>query len=419
MTLIRTGLLNSLAMAVRLLCMMALNKILAVMVGPSGYSFIGQLQNTVTTLTAIASAGVGTGVTKYTAQYHDEPDCQHKLWKTATFMGVFFSLITAILIIIFSEELAFILFKNQAYSNIFFWVASCLILYVFNTFLLSVINGLKEFGLFVAANVANSLIALALTGGLSWVYGLYGALIGLAVSQSIVCVATVIMIIKRSWCHWRNFFGLPNRQMAINLSHFTLMAIATSVFGPLTQILIRNILVDHINIEASGYFEAMTRISNLYLAVISSTLTVYLIPVLSSLNKIEDQIREIKKILMVVIPLTVFMALLVYIFRILIIKILFSNDFLIMEVLFGWQLVGDIFRSICWVFSFYLLSQSSTLKFILAETLSCFFNYSASIITIKYFGLVGASIAYTLNSIFSTCILILLILPMVYKRPSH
>ena len=47
MTLVKTSLLNSIAVAVRVASAMVLNKILSVYVGPMGYAIIGQFQNAV------------------------------------------------------------------------------------------------------------------------------------------------------------------------------------------------------------------------------------------------------------------------------------------------------------------------------------------------------------------------------------
>ena len=51
MTLVKTGFLNAIAVAIRILSSIVLNKILAIYVGPSGYAIIGQFQNLVTMLT--------------------------------------------------------------------------------------------------------------------------------------------------------------------------------------------------------------------------------------------------------------------------------------------------------------------------------------------------------------------------------
>jgi len=94
MALIRTSLLNSIAVSVKVVCALLLNKILAVYVGPSGYAIIGQFQNVVSVLISLAGGVVSTGVTKATAEHFDDTTKQHAVWQTAIRLSLIASLIT-------------------------------------------------------------------------------------------------------------------------------------------------------------------------------------------------------------------------------------------------------------------------------------------------------------------------------------
>lgn len=83
MTLLKTSALNGIAVGVRMLTALGLNKVLAYSVGPSGYAVIGQFQNFVSMLTTFASGAINTGVTKYTAEYSDDEARQRMVWRTA------------------------------------------------------------------------------------------------------------------------------------------------------------------------------------------------------------------------------------------------------------------------------------------------------------------------------------------------
>ena len=83
MTLIKTSLLNGIAVAIKMLTLLGINKILAIYVGPAGYAAIGQFQNAVTMITTFASGAINTGVTKYTAEYYQDEERQRLVWRTA------------------------------------------------------------------------------------------------------------------------------------------------------------------------------------------------------------------------------------------------------------------------------------------------------------------------------------------------
>ena len=103
MTLIKTSLLNGIAVIIKMLTLLGLNKILAIYVGPTGYAALGQFQNAVQMITTFASGALNTGVTKYTAEYYEDEVRQHTVWRTAGTIALLGSLTTAILVTIFNK----------------------------------------------------------------------------------------------------------------------------------------------------------------------------------------------------------------------------------------------------------------------------------------------------------------------------
>ena len=79
MTLVKTSLLNGVAVAVKVASALVLNKVLAVYVGPAGYAIIGQFQNAVSIIVNFSGGILATGVTKLTAQHYDDEDKQHAI----------------------------------------------------------------------------------------------------------------------------------------------------------------------------------------------------------------------------------------------------------------------------------------------------------------------------------------------------
>ena len=82
-TLIKTSLFNSIAVVIKMLTMLGLNKVLAVYVGPAGYVAIGNFQNALQMILIFAGGSFDTGIVKYTAEYSDDEAAQRKLWQTS------------------------------------------------------------------------------------------------------------------------------------------------------------------------------------------------------------------------------------------------------------------------------------------------------------------------------------------------
>ncbi|MBC7618788.1 MAG: oligosaccharide flippase family protein, partial [Candidatus Saccharibacteria bacterium] len=106
MNLVKTSLLNGLAVITKLITALVLNKVLAVYVGPVGYAVIGQFQSLVMMVSTFASGGVNTGVTKYTAEYHADPLQQQLVWRTAATISLAGAAVFALLLVVFRKNVA-------------------------------------------------------------------------------------------------------------------------------------------------------------------------------------------------------------------------------------------------------------------------------------------------------------------------
>lgn len=127
MTLIRTSLINAIAVIVRILTLLGINKLLAIYVGPAGYAALGQFQNAITMITTFASGAINTGVTKYTAEYYEDEKKQQAVWRTAGMIACCGALFASLIIILFSKPLASWFLHDEAYCGVFLWFAASLI----------------------------------------------------------------------------------------------------------------------------------------------------------------------------------------------------------------------------------------------------------------------------------------------------
>jgi polysaccharide transporter, PST family len=419
MNLVRTSLLNLVAVGARMVSMLALNKILAVYVGPAGYAAIGQLQNAVTALLAVASAGVNTGVTKYTAEFAGDADRQRTVWGTAGFVGFVGAVTLGLAIAAADRWLAGAILGDDAHGPVFRWVAACLVFCVLNALLLAILNGKKEIRLFVLANISNSIVALVITALLTWRYGLRGAMVSLAVNQAASCAVTLWLCRRTAWFRLRDLVSLPDSGTARKLGHYTLMAVATSVIGPLALMAVREHLIASFGADAAGNWEALTRISNLYQMVITTPLSVYYLPKLAELADPEDIRREMLAGYRLFVPFAAACALAMFLLRDWLIWLLFSADFLPMRDLFAWQMVGDVLRIAAWMLSFFLLSKAKTTVFIATEIV-----FSALFVALAYAGtqvggIQGVPAAYAINYLLYILVVGTIVQSMTRKLPAN
>lgn len=397
MNLIKTSLFNGVAVIIKMATLLGINKVLALYVGPSGYAALGQLQNALTMITTLSSGAVNTGVTKYTAEYIDQPQRQHAVWRTSTTLALIGSIFVGVLVALFSVELSSYFFKTEVYSSVFIWVALSLFFFTFNALLLAVINGKKDVKTLVVANIAGSFLSLIVTGILTWTLGLYGALVSLGIYQALAFVTTVLLCRRSDWFRINYFFGSFDKKIAIDLSKFAAMALTTAACVPVAQILIRSHLIEDFGVEYAGYWEAMWRLSSTYLLLVTTTLSVYYLPRLSELVGYKAVVREVMEGYKFILPMAVICCIAVYLLRDFVIQVLFSSQFLPMRDLFAFQLIGDVMKIGSWILAYVMLGKAMYRIYIVTEIAFAISLYGFVLLFTRWHGFEGVVEGYAFN----------------------
>lgn len=394
MALLKTSIWNGLAVGARMASALVVNKFLAILVGPAGYALIGQFQNGITVVIAFATGALGTGVTKYTAQYGDDGDAQLRLWQTAGTITLAASCASALAVAAASVPLARILLGDIRYYGVFLWLAGALILIGFNALLLSILQGRKELRRFVVSGIAGSVIGLIVTIALSLWFGLYGALVALTLNQALTFFITFQQAMSADWFSWRALVGRIDRAFAVKLGHYVLMAAATALAGPLSLIAVRQHLIVQFGVDYAGYWDAMWRISALYLTFVTTTLSLYYLPRLSELKDLRDVHSEIVGSFRVVVPVVAVLSLAVFLLRDVIIQIMFTPSFLPMRSLFAWQMAGDVVKIASWMLAFVMLGRAMTVLFIVTEIAFAALFWLATLLLTSVLGFEGVAAAH-------------------------
>lgn len=397
MSLIRTSALNGIAVVVRMGTATALNKVLALLVGPSGYALIGQFQNLLAVITTFATGAVNTGVTKATAEYGEDRARQLRLWRTATTVIVLASLLASILVAGFSRFLARHFLGDEQLATVLVWAAVSILPISFNALLLAILNGLKEVRRYIEVNIAGSFASLVITAGLAWKLGLEGALIALSVNQAIVILVTLWLVRRCDWFTPRRWFGQLDRAELRGLGGYTLMAATTALVGPASLLAVRQILLDRFGMNFAGYWDAMWRISTLYLTLITTTLSLYYLPRIAEIRNWDELSKELKQILAVVVPAVTLLSLALFLTRDLVVRLLFSASFIPMKELFAFQLAGDIVKVTAWLFAFLMIGRGLVVAFIVTEIMASIVFVAGTWLLTGWLGFRGVAAAHLLN----------------------
>ncbi|MGC6233168.1 lipid III flippase WzxE [Hafnia paralvei] len=369
-------------------------KLLAVSFGPSGVGQAGNFRQMVTVLGVLSGAGIFNGITKYVAEYHQQPERLKAVVGTSSSMILGFSTLLAVVFLIAAEPISVGLFGHANYQPIVRAVAFIQMGIAYANFFMAVLKGFRD-----ARGNALSIIGGSLLGVvayyLCYAFGGYpGALAGLALVPAIVVIPASFMLLKRRHIPLSNFRLGWDKAIASNLGKFTIMALITSVTLPVAYVMMRNLLARYYSWDEVGIWQGVSSISDAYLQFITASFSVYLLPTLSRLVSKHDISREISRSLMFVLPAVAAASFTVWLLRDFAIWLLFSNKFIAMRDLFAWQLVGDVLKVGSYVFGYLVIAKASLRFYVMTEVSQFILLTGFSHWLIPQHGALGAAQAY-------------------------
>lgn len=398
-TLFKITSLNSFSVGLKIAIGLITSKVLAIFVGPSGMALVGNLRNFLTSLESVSTLGFQTGIVKYVAENQKNESEIKKIIGT-----VFISLlcIALVLSIVLYFLASFwndkILNPNSDYAVVFKILAVALPWYAVSVFLLAVLNGLSKFKKVIWINIIGNVIGLLLSLVLILNFRTLGALAAIVITPSLLFFVTFYFLQKEI-----NFMEAVRIQfydfkIIKKLLPYSLMALVSSVFGPIVFLAVRNNIILNLGIDQAGYWETMTRISSYYLLFVTTLLSVYFLPKLSNAKTNQETKTIFWSYYKTILPVFIIGVTLLYFLRFFIIKLLFAADFLPVESLFLWQLLGDVFKVCSLILGFQFLAKKMTAAFIMSELASLAVLYFSSVYFIRIFGIEGVVMAQAFDN---------------------
>jgi polysaccharide transporter, PST family len=394
MNLAGTSLLNGIAVLTKVGTMLVLNKVLAVHVGPAGYGVIGQFQNVVTIASTLASGALGNGVVKYTAEHGGDLARQRRVWHTASTLGLSGAAFLAVVLVVAREPVAAWSLGDAGLHGVVIALALALSPMVLNGLLLAILNGRKEVRAHVTATIVGSLVTAVAAVTLVVAHGLVGALFALATSQAVSLLATAWLFRRTLRLGWRDVLGALDRPTARRLGAFALMGLTAAVAAPVGQLLIRDGMAARFGWDDAGLWQALWKISELHLLLLTSTLSLYFLPRFSEIRDGALLRREVLAGYRFVLPLVLASSALIWWQSERIVRLLLTGEFLPLVDAMGLQLLGDVLKIGSWVMAFTMISHAQTRTFIVTEIAFTVLLVVAMLGLASRYGLVGAAAGY-------------------------
>ena len=391
-----TGLLTLLRMAMGFV----IAKVVAIYTGPTGMAMLGQVQSMVGSLNGIINAPAGSGVVRFTAEYKEQGFDACSIWWRAALQWVL--MISAIAIpcgLLFSDSIATWLFQDKSLAWVVMATVSVLPFAAIGTLCNSVINGQQLYRRYVGLGMLSVLISGCIMLAMITLYNIKGALLAAAVQSALIGLIMVIANLRQPWVKLRYWWGATAPTARKQIGSYMLMAITSALTVPVSLIMVRNILISQVGWDATGQWQAVWKISEVYLGVITIALSTYYLPRLSSLIGRDEIVSEIHKTARVIIPIVAIMALGVYLLRDMAISLLFTEAFRSARDLFAIQLVGDVIKISAWLYAYPMLSRGVAKWYMSTEVIFMMSLVTLTYALVQYLGVIGANMAYVINYI--------------------
>ncbi|MEZ4791905.1 MAG: O-antigen translocase [Gelidibacter sp.] len=400
---------NSVAILIRIVSGFLTSKAIAIFVGTEGMALIGNLRDFLSSAQSFSTLGFSNGIVKYVSEFKNKALELSKTISTAFYVSFLATCLVSIYCYMDAHHLNDVLFDSKAdYSYIIKILAVALPLYAFNAFLLAVINGLSQFKKLLYINIYAQLFGMCITLYLIWQHQLKGALIAVATVESLILLTTVVSVYGQmhvlKLIHWKDI----NFASFKNLGAYSIMALFTALTLPLVKVAIRNYIIDTQGLHDAGLWEAMNRISGYYLMFVSTLLSLYLLPRFAEINTKKEFRKEVFSFYKTVIPIFGLGLIVIYFLRTFIIKLVLTSEFLGVESLFFWQLLGDFLKVLSIVIAYQFLAKKMFWHYIITEAMSMLVLYFASMYFIDIYGAKGATIGHFVDYAFYLSLMLMI-----------
>lgn len=403
---------NSLSIVLRLFIGLITSKVLAIFVGPNGLALLGNFRNFVGSFETVSTLGFQNGIVKYVAESKEKETELKKYVSTIVISISIVSLLLSGFLFSFPDFCNELIFGiDFKYSFIFRAFAIALPWYALSLVLVSIINGLGKFKKVIYINLIGNFIGLFVSVFFVSKFQITGALLSIIITPSLLFLVSFYYTNKELSLFNLIRFRFFDFKIIKNLSHYFLMALVSGVIGSVVYIAIRKNIISNIGIQQAGYWEAISKISSYYLLFISSILTLYFLPKLAIAKDNQETKTVFWGFYKTILPFFIIALIVIYFTRTVIIKLLFTNEFLPVNTLFFWQLLGDVFKVASLILGYQFFAKKMTLAFILSELFSFGVLYFLSIYLINSFGLQGIVMAQAFDNF-----IYLLVLAIYFRK---
>lgn len=375
------------------------SKVMAVLLGPAGIGILGLFNSTIVLISSLTNFGLGISGVKDIAAANESKDTlriakivgvvQRLVW----FTGIFGALITLVL----SSWLSEIAFGSNEYTMAFLWLSATVLLKQLASGQFVILQGLRRLKDLAKANMIGSALGLMVSIPLYYYLRLEGIVPGLIVTA----IFTFLVA---------QYFGnkvkvektnVSIKELRIEGKGMMVMGFMLSLSGimVLGESYAIRIFVNNVGgVEQVGLYNAGIALISTYVGLLFTAMETDYYPRLSAAandneksNLLVNQQNEIA--LLILAPVLV--AFLIFIDWVII--ILYSSEFIAVNVMIYWAFLGMFFKVPAWVVGFIFIAKGESKLFFWSELISNLYLLGLNLLGYYYWGLTGLGFSFLVS----------------------
>ena len=390
---------NGANISVRLVTGFLVSKVMAVFVGIAGMGVLGLVKNFITLLDTFLLLGTKNGIiSKLAASKDDEGYKNYVISLFWLFFG--FSMLVAFVVMLFYQSINNYFFANQVTS---IWVFVLLVFSIpfqaISLYFNAVLNGIRAYKVVSLIGIFTNVLNLFFSIFLMWKFNTEGAIISLFVS-SLLFFGVSAYFFSKSFSFKMFFkpflFVISEIKPLLNYSGMTLISTLISIA---LAYYIRIEIITRFSMEFAGYYEAILRISSIYMIFTGTFITFYFLPEIAKCESKEQINKIIKLYLTNVIPLFCIGMLVLFLTADYIIPLFYTKSFLVITPYIKYQIVLDIIKAIYVIFGIQFFAFGNIKGFLFTEMISFSFQFLFLFLLLPIYGFEAVWYSQILSSI--------------------
>jgi O-antigen/teichoic acid export membrane protein len=375
------------------------NKYYALYLGPEGLGMIGLFQSFLQLCTLFGGMGISVGIVRSVAGFVTSNNLmQIRAYKTAMWQlfGISAAVILVSSFVLQKIILKFLLPDQNIYA--LFSIIAASIISIASGIQIGFINAHHRTATLARITVLSQIAGSALGILIVWVWA------SAAIPFIMLTGPVVSLILANLYAPpLEKGVSLPEdvKSARTQLLKFGVPYLASSIVGTGVITMLPFIINNQLGQKDVGYYRAASLLSTGYLGALITALSQDYFPRVSAIRNDRDLLKktvnqQLTLLIVCVTPLIIIMIIALPTF----IQLIFTNSFMPVIKILRWQLIGDVFKLVSWVFAFSILAVAPTRFYLIIESVGGGLLLLLSTFGILTLGYSGIGIAYLITYFF-------------------